>query len=53
MGSEIEIKLDIKNEDVLIEILDDERLKNDFGHYTIISMNADYMIQETLDLLRQ
>ncbi len=52
MGSEIEIKLDIKNEDVLTEILDDERLKNDFGHYTIISMNADYYDTRDLDLLR-
>ncbi|KAF0092467.1 MAG: adenylate cyclase [Fusobacteria bacterium] len=52
MGSEIEIKLDIKNEDVLTEILDDERLKKDFGHYTIISMNADYYDTRDLDLLR-
>ena len=52
MGSEIEIKLDIKNEDVLTEILDDERLKKDFGHFTIISMNADYYDTRDLDLLR-
>jgi inorganic triphosphatase YgiF len=52
MGSEIEIKLDIKNEDVLTEILDDERLKKEFGHYTIISMNADYYDTRDLDLLR-
>lgn len=52
MGSEIEIKLDIKNEDILTEILDDERLKKDFGHYTIISMNADYYDTRDLDLLR-
>lgn len=52
MGSEIEIKLDIRNEDVLTEILDDERLKKDFGHYTIISMNADYYDTRDLDLLR-
>lgn len=51
MGSEIEIKLDIKNEDILTDILDDERLKKDFGHYTIISMNADYYDTRDLDLL--
>lgn len=52
MGSEIEIKLAVKNEDTLTEILDDERLKKDFGHFTIISMNADYYDTRDLDLLK-
>ena len=52
MGSEIEIKLAVKNEDTLTDILDDERLKKDFGHFTIISMNADYYDTRDLDLLR-
>lgn len=52
MGSEIEIKLAVRSEDVLTDILDDERLKKDFGHYTIISMNADYYDTKDLDLLR-
>lgn len=52
MGSEIEIKLSIKSEDILTEILDDERLKKDFGHFTIISMNADYYDTRELDLLK-
>ena len=52
MGSEIEIKLSVKSEDVLTEILDDERLKKDFGHFTIISMNADYFDTRELDLLK-
>ncbi len=52
MGSEIEIKLSVKSEDVLSEILDDERLKKDFGHFTIISMNADYYDTRELDLLK-
>lgn len=52
MGSEIEIKLGVKNEDVLTDILDDDRLKREFGHYTIISMNADYYDTKDLDLLK-
>ncbi len=52
MGSEIEIKLSVKSEDVLTEILEDERLNKEFGHFTIISMNADYYDTKELDLLK-
>lgn len=51
MASEIEIKLTMKDEDVLGDILDDERLKKDFGTFSIISMNADYYDTVDLDLL--
>lgn len=52
MGSEIEIKLAIKDEDTIIQILDDEKLKKDFGTFSIISMNADYYDTPELDLLK-
>ena len=52
MGSEIEIKLEIKNEDLLIDIIEDEKIKNDFGSFSIISMNASYFDTRDLDLLQ-
>lgn len=52
MGSEIEIKLAIKNEEIIARILDDEKIKSDFGSFTIVSMNADYYDTPDLDLLK-
>lgn len=52
MSSEIEIKLEIKNEDLLIDIIEDEKIKNDYGSFSIISMNAIYFDTRDLDLLQ-
>lgn len=52
MGSEIEIKLGISNEDIITQILDDEGLQRDFGNFSAISMNADYFDTKELDLLQ-
>ena len=51
MGSEIEIKLELKNEDVLVDILEDEKIKAELGNFSIVSMNASYFDTSDLDLL--
>lgn len=52
MGNEVEIKLEIKDESVFLDILDDEVIRKKFGDFSIVSMNAIYFDTEDLDLLK-
>ena len=52
MGSEVEIKLEIRNEDILVDIMEDEKIKDKFGTFSIVSMNASYFDTKELDLLQ-